>query len=114
MGTSDQLRIEVRHAPGRAILVLAGELDMASTELLRAALAADDLAREPMLVLDLQQLEFIDSTGLRSILTALEQCRGRGQEFAITPGSEQVQRLLGITGVAEHLPTVAASGEASD
>lgn len=114
MGTSDQLRIEVRHAGDRAIMALAGELDIASVELLQQALAAKELEREPMLVLDLEQLEFIDSTGLRSILTALEQCRARGQEFAITPGSQQVQRLLGITGVAEHLPTVAASGEVSD
>ncbi|HLH14273.1 MAG TPA: STAS domain-containing protein, partial [Solirubrobacteraceae bacterium] len=66
---------------------------------------------EPLIVLDLQQLQFIDSTGLRSILTVLERCRQRGQEFAITPGSQQVQRLLRITGVAEHLPTISAADE---
>ena len=86
---------------------------MASAELLQGALSDEDLKREPMIVLDLQQLEFIDSTGLRSILAALEACRGRGQEFAITPGSQQVQRLLRITGVAEHLPTITAAGEIS-
>jgi anti-anti-sigma factor len=101
----------VRHEGDRAILSLAGELDMASTETLQRALADADLQRQAMVVLDLQQLEFIDSTGLRSILAALEQCRERNQEFAITPGSQQVQRLLRITGVAEHLPTIA--GEVS-
>jgi len=109
MGAGDQLRIEMRREPDRTILSLAGELDMASTKLLQQALAAQELRQQPMIVLDLQQLEFIDSTGLRSILVALEQCRERGQQFAITPGSQQVQRLLGITGIAEHLPTVAAS-----
>jgi len=64
-----------------------------------------------MIVLDLQQLHFIDSTGLRAILTVLERCRARQQQFAITPGSQQVQRLLSVTGVAEHLPTIAAPGE---
>jgi anti-sigma B factor antagonist len=110
MGVSDQLRIEVRHDSGRAILGLSGELDMASAEILQQALADEDLQQEPMIVLDLQQLEFVDSTGLRSILAALEQCRARQQEFAITPGSPQVQRLLRITGLAEHLPTIAATG----
>ena len=86
---------------------------MASAEVLQTALSAEDLQREPMIVLDLQQLDFIDSTGLRSILAALEACRARGQEFAITPGSQQVQRLLRITGVSEHLPTIAAAGEVS-
>jgi anti-anti-sigma factor len=111
MGAGDQLRIDVRKDGGRAILTLAGELDMASSELLEQALARVDRAGAAMLVLDLQQLKFIDSTGLRVILTALERCRERGQEFAITPGSEQVQRLLSVTGVAEHLPTIAVADE---
>lgn len=111
MGVRDQLRIDVRRDGGRAILTLAGELDMASSELLEQALAGEDLASEAMLVLDLQQLQFIDSTGLRVILTALERCRERGQEFAITPGSEQVKRLLSVTGVAEHLPTIDTADE---
>ena len=41
-------------------------------------------------VLDLQQLTFLDSTGLRIILAARELCWRRGQEFAVTPGSQQV------------------------
>ncbi len=85
---------------------------MASAEVLQQALAAEDVQRERMIVLDLQQVEFIDSTGLRSILAALDECRERQQEFAVTPGSQQVQRLLRITGVSEHLPTVAPTGEA--
>jgi len=111
MGVRDQLQIEVRHAPGRVILALTGELDMASAELLQQAIDSDDLQGEAMVVLDLQQLQFVDSTGLRLILTALERCRARQQEFAITPGSQQVQRLLSVTGVAEHLPTIAAADE---
>jgi anti-anti-sigma factor len=111
MGARDQLRIDVRHESDRVILTLAGELDMASSELLEQAIANEDLAGAATLVLDLEQLQFIDSTGLRVILTAFERCRGRGQEFAITPGSQQVQRLLSVTGVAEHLPTIAAADE---
>ncbi len=109
MGVNDQLRIDVRREGGRAILTLDGELDMASAELLREIADDEDLRDEAMLVLDLQQLRFVDSTGLRAILATLEHCRVRGQEFAITPGSAQVQRLLSVTGVAEHLPTIATA-----
>lgn len=111
MGAQEQLRIDARHLPGRVILSLAGELDMANAELLQQAIDSDDAQREAMIVLDLQQLQFIDSTGLRIILTALERCRERQQEFAITPGSQQVQRLLRVTGVADHLPTIAVADE---
>jgi anti-sigma B factor antagonist len=111
MGVSDQLTIDVRREAGRAVIVLDGELDMASAELLHDAVDREDVRGEAMIVLDLQQLQFIDSTGLRAILAALEHCRARQQEFAITPGSQQVQRLLSVTGVADHLPTIAADGE---
>jgi anti-sigma B factor antagonist len=111
MGVPDQLRIDVRHEPGRVVLALSGELDMASAELLQKAVEEPGAGEGKLLLLDLQQLQFIDSTGLRAILTTLEHCRERGQEFAITPGSQQVQRLLSITGVAEHLPTLPATGE---
>jgi anti-anti-sigma factor len=109
MAVQDQLRIDVRRAPDRVILSLAGELDMASAELLQQAMEGEELKGEAMVVLDLQQLQFIDSTGLRIILAALERCRERQQEFAITPGSPQVQRLLSVAGLAEHLPTIAVA-----
>jgi len=111
MGVQGQLCIDVRREPDRVILALAGELDMASVEQLRAAIERETTNDKAMLVLDLQQLQFIDSTGLRAILTTLERCREHGREFAITPGSPQVQRLLSVAGVAEHLPTIAAADD---
>ncbi len=84
---------------------------MANASLLQDALDADGLATTSTVVLDLQELQFIDSTGLRIILATRERCRERGQEFAVTPGSDQVQRLLSVTGVGEHLRTVATADE---
>ena len=111
MGVQDQLRIDIRTEAGRAVLSLDGELDMANAPLFQSALDDAQLASVSTVVFDLQQLQFIDSTGLRIILATRERCRERGQEFAITPGSDQVQRLLSVTGVGEHLRTVATPGE---
>jgi anti-anti-sigma factor len=111
MGVPDQLQIDVRHNGGRVVLTLAGELDMASAERLQQAIDDEGLRAETSVVLNLEGLQFIDSTGLRVMLGAFERCRARGQDFAITPGSPQVQRLLSITGVATHLPTISAADE---
>lgn len=111
MGVPDQLHIDVAHDGSRVVLTLAGELDMASADRLQQAIDDEGLRAETSVVLDLQQLQFIDSTGLRVMLRALERCRARGQDFAITPGSPQVQRLLSITGVATHLPTISSPDE---
>ena len=112
MGVQDHLRIAVSQEDDRVVLSLDGELDMASAPLLQRAVEDVELARKPLLVLDLERLEFIDSTGLRIILSTRKRCQDRDQELAVTRGSQQVERLLSVTGMAEHLRTVPAAGDA--
>jgi anti-sigma B factor antagonist len=111
MGDSDQLRIDLRQESDRMVVSLEGELDMANAPLLSATIEDPRLKAAPTVVLDLQQLSFLDSTGLRVILSAREKCWRRGQEFAVTQGSPQVARLLSVTGVGEHLRTLASADE---
>jgi anti-anti-sigma factor len=108
VGAQEHLRVEVRQQQDRVVLHLEGELDLASSPILERALEGVEVAATALLVLDLDELRFVDSTGLRIILLAHESARGRGQEFAITPGSPQVQRLLSITSVAEHMRVIAS------
>jgi anti-anti-sigma factor len=111
MGVRDHLQIEVTREQDRLVLALDGELDMASAPLLAEAVQEAHLTGTRTLVLDLHQLEFIDSTGLRIILSARKTCGERGQDLAVTRGSKQVERLLSVTGTATHLRSVAAPGE---
>ena len=107
MGEQDQLRIDVAREAGRIVLSLDGELDMATAPLLQSAFEDAHLAAPEMVLLDLRRLRFVDSTGLRIILAARNRCRERGQQLAVTRGSEQVERLLSVTGMSQHLQTVA-------
>lgn len=93
------------------VLVLSGELDLASAPLLQSEIENVAIGETALVVLDLEEVEFIDSTGLRIILTAHERSQERGQEFALTRGSQQVQRLLTITGVGEHLRIIESPDE---
>ncbi|HTZ86043.1 MAG TPA: DUF6328 family protein [Solirubrobacteraceae bacterium] len=108
VGAQEHLQVDVRRSEDRVVLHLMGELDLASSSILERALEDADVSATPLLVLDLDELKFVDSTGLRVILLAHERARERGQEFAITPGSQQVQRLLSITSVAEHMQVLAS------
>jgi anti-sigma B factor antagonist len=112
MEAEDQLRIAVRRGADRVVLSLDGELDMATSEVLQQAIEDVQPEGTTTVVLDLEQLRFMDSTGLRILLSTRERCRERGQALALTPGSQQVQRLLSVTGVAEHLHIIAAPDEA--
>jgi anti-sigma B factor antagonist len=106
----NHLRIDVQTTQDRVIVALAGELDLANASRLQGALDDADLDACKLVVLDLQGLQFIDSTGLRIVLALRESALERGQDFAVTPGSQQVQRLLSVTGVAEHLQIIDAPG----
>jgi anti-anti-sigma factor len=97
LGTSVRLERE------RAIVALRGELDLPNAPLLDSALEHPDVVGAAGIVLDLQELRFLDSSGLRAILRAQRLADRRGQGFAITEGSGQVQRLLSITHASEQL-----------
>jgi anti-anti-sigma factor len=77
---------------------------MASAEELegRAQLLCSQNARE--LVLDLTQLDFIDSAGLNAILRVRALCQEHTCDFGLTPGTRPVQRLFEITRLIDRLP----------
>jgi anti-anti-sigma factor len=92
------------------VLSVRGELDLASAPILEREVA-ESLEQTPLLVLDVEKLQFIDSTGLRVILAAHEQAREGGRELALTRGSRQIQRLLEITRAGEHLRIIESPDE---
>ncbi len=90
---------------------LHGELDLLGAPLLQAEIENPEIDDAEMVVLDLQDLRFIDSAGLRTILAAHERSQRRGQTFALSRGSAQVQRLLSIAGLDEYLRIIESPDE---
>ena len=88
---------------GRLTLSLTGELDLASAPILEEAIGA--IPREDIreLVFDLQDLAFIDSTGLRLIIRTARLAADGGPRFAIQRVPDQARRLFEIAGVIERL-----------
>jgi len=108
------LQIESRREGDVVVVTLRGELDLASSPLFESEIERPEVALCPKLVLDLENLQFIDSTGLRIIFSAHARAEERDQQFAVTRGSEQVQRLLDITRVGQHLRVVSSPQELLD
>ena len=87
---------------------LSGEFDMLYERRFDQVIREHPLDGIAKVILDLSDVTFIDSTGLRSILRYWNDVRRRGFELAIVPGSPQVQRVLAATGVDKVLPSVEA------
>jgi anti-sigma B factor antagonist len=87
-----------------ALISLTGELDLSGAPPLEeeiAELAARDGVRR--VVLDLRELEFMDSSGLRTVALAERRLSAAGRELVLVRGPELVQRVFSITRMDEHL-----------
>jgi anti-sigma B factor antagonist len=89
-----------------AVRVVAdGELDLSTARRLDEALRAAEAAAAPAIVLDIDAVSFVDSTGLRVLLAAASRSRRTGNRLRLTGGAAQARRLFALTGVAHQLPT---------
>jgi anti-anti-sigma factor len=85
---------------------LRGELDLSTVGRVQDELQRVEGNGPPVLVLDLSQLTFLDSTGLRCVVRADERAREAGRRFVIVKGPEAVQRVFSITRLDERLDLV--------
>jgi anti-sigma B factor antagonist len=92
-----------RKADGSTIVALSGELDFGTVGQVQARLAELRDERAPTL-LDLDGLTFMDSTGIRLVLTACEDAQRGDWSFRVTRGSERVRRVLEAAQVIDRLP----------
>src|SRR3954454_23835342 len=100
----NELEVEEEQMPdGTRRLALRGELDMVSAPEVSARL--DELAREGVAVrLDLSELAFMDSTGVRVIYTASKALQDNGGRLEIVRPQGEPWRALEITGLHRILP----------
>jgi anti-sigma B factor antagonist len=97
-----ELRIQTARIGTRIELSLAGELDLVSAPQLESELLAVESPEAGELLIDLADVQFIDSTGLRVLLGASKRADTRGQKLLVRHVGGQARRLFEIAGVIEQ------------
>ncbi len=87
-------------------VALRGELDLSTVGKVQEELRRVEADEPALVVLDLSSLTFLDSTGLRAVLTADERARENGRRLVIVRGPDAVQRVFAITRLEERLEIV--------
>jgi anti-sigma B factor antagonist len=100
------LDFETEHEDGRVTISLRGELDISSAPTLEDALTKLEGEAPGLIVVDLRGLEFMDSTGLRTLVSADQRARDAGRRLAIVRGPEAVDRVFNVTRLDERLELV--------
>lgn len=99
---------------GVRVVTVRGELDLGTAPELEGPLE-QAIGGEGPLLIDLSECEFIDSTGIAMIVRAWQQLGDGGPgsgQVVICGGSEQVRRVLEITGLEVSIPVHVSRDEA--
>ncbi|HTT31231.1 MAG TPA: STAS domain-containing protein [Solirubrobacteraceae bacterium] len=116
MGPSSHLRLDTRRLSDAAVVSVGGDIDLTTSGAVESAL---DAARRQgtVLVLDLRAVGFMDTSGLRLVISQQQRAKAYGHRFVVVPGSDKVRRLFQIAGFPEEhvlfagAPTELAGGD---
>ena len=105
------LTIRTRRKPGCVIVTVAGEIDIVTASRLRDRLTALAVGGRP-LVADLDQVSFIDATGLGALAGAARRAADRGVSLHVVCDQPQTRRLFRVTGLDRQIPLARNLAEA--
>jgi len=87
------------------VVIPRGEIDLATVDLVREAVERDKEPGED-LVLDLREVGFMDTSGLRYVLELNERAARDGFDLRVVRGPRAVQRVFEVSGLEPRLPFV--------
>ena len=97
--TAAQLKVEERREGADAVLVLTGEIDMATADSLRAATGRSLFDSPSRVVLDFSGVTFCDSQGLSTLISISREASAAGSRLVLAGVGDFMGRLLEITGL---------------
>ena len=100
------LELDTEDRDGLVHIALRGELDLSTVSKVDDELESVEAKEPSVLVLDLSKLSFLDSTGLRCLVTADQRAKDAGRRLVLVRGPAPVQRVFTITRLEERLEMV--------
>jgi anti-sigma B factor antagonist len=98
--------LDVTERAGWTVVAVTGELELATAPRLRQQVVSLAGAGRLRLVLDLGEVDFIDSVGLGVVVAALKRTRGRGGDLRVVAPQARVRSLFEITRLDEIIEVV--------
>jgi anti-sigma B factor antagonist len=107
-----ELRTEVSEVGGWTVVAVHGEIDVATSPTLRERLIDLVSNGATRMVLDLEAVDFVDSTGLGTIVSVLKRARTHGGDLRLVCTEARIRRLFEITGLDKAVPLHASLEDA--
>ncbi len=112
---SAPISIELRSEGDTRVLVLVGEVDVASVaDVSHAGLSAVQNAGEAALVVDLAGVPFVDSSALSALVLIANAAAAAGVTFSLRNAQRQARRVISLMGLDEKMGVVSPQIEITD
>jgi len=97
---------------GLGVLAIEGEFDLACSPALRALLHAYAKKKSRALLLDFQDVSYVDSSGLATLVEYVRLAQPFGGKFGLVHVSDRVRTIFDLVRLTEFLPIFPSVAEA--
>jgi anti-sigma B factor antagonist len=95
------LGVEVSDRGGWAVLAVSGEVDVATVPRLREQLHSLVAQGKHQIVVDLEGVDFLDSTGLGVLVGGLKRVRAHDGELRLVCTQQRIRKVFEVTGLTK-------------
>lgn len=100
------LTVSVSDAASWTVLRVRGEVDMATCPQLRQEIVGQIAQGNHQIVIDLEAVDFIDSTGLGVLIGGLKRARSHGGDLRVSGVDDRLEKVFELTGLGDVLAVV--------
>lgn len=108
------MEVRTESVGGWVVTLVRGDIDVATAPRLSEALRAAARESEPRMIVDLGQVSFMDSTGIHTLLEAVQLCASNGGELILARPTGPVRRVLEVAGVSDRFRFIGSPEEVLD
>jgi anti-sigma B factor antagonist len=101
---TENLLLETREAGGWTVIDAKGEVDLYTAPRLKERVAELASGSRPRIAVNLEGVEFMDSTAIGVLISGLKRCREAGGDLALVAPRDPVRKVLSITGLDRVFP----------
>jgi anti-sigma B factor antagonist len=106
------LVVQVQDGDGWTVVRASGDLDLTTAPRLREQVVQVVTSGQPSVILDLEGVDFVDSTGLGVIVGLLKRTRSQGGDLRLVSTRRSLQKVLELTSLDRALPLARTVEEA--
>ena len=93
----ERLRLDVQHDDATVVVLVVGEVDLATSPQLRECL----MALDGVVVVDLRGVTFLDSSGLNALIGGKKHLTGQGGTLRLQGAQPHVRHVFDVMGMTE-------------